>query len=50
MGFYKDIHIEMLEWQARGCSIEETYIYFKDYVTLEDVVRIFEGDFDEETA
>jgi hypothetical protein len=47
MGFYKDIHIEMLEWQARGCSVEETYIYFKDYVTLEDVVRIFAS---EETA
>ena len=41
MGFYKNIHIEIQEWQARGRSIEETYIYFKDYVTLEDVVRIF---------
>ena len=41
MGFYKNIHIEIQEWQARGCSIEETYIYFKDYVTFEDVVGIF---------
>ena len=50
MGFYKDIHIEMLEWRARGCSLDEIYIYFKDYVTYEDVVRIFAGDFDEETV
>jgi hypothetical protein len=41
MGFYKNIHIEIQEWQARGRSIEETYIYFKDYVTHEDVIRIF---------
>ena len=41
MGFYKNIYSEIQEWQARGCSIEETYIYFKDYVTFEDVVRIF---------
>ena len=43
MGFYKNIEIEIQEWQARGRSIEETYIYFKDYVTYEDVVRIFEN-------
>ena len=41
MGFYKNIEIEIMEWQARGRSIEDTYSYFKDYVTLEDVVRIF---------
>jgi len=41
MGFYKNIDIEIQEWQARGRSVEETYIYFKDYVTYEDVVRIF---------
>jgi len=41
MGFYKNIEIEIQEWQARGCGIEETYIYFKDYATYEDVVRIF---------
>jgi len=41
MGFFKDIHYEILEWQARGSSVEDTYIYFKDYVTYEDVVRIF---------
>jgi hypothetical protein len=50
MGFYKNIEIEILEWRARGRSIEDTYIYFKDYVTHEDVIRIFAGDLDEETA
>jgi hypothetical protein len=46
MSFYKNIYSEIQEWQARGRSIEDTYIYFKDYVTFEDVVRIFA----EETA
>jgi hypothetical protein len=41
MGLYKNIEIEIVEWQARGRSVEDTYIYFKDYVTYEDVVRIF---------
>ena len=41
MGSFKDIEIDIMEWQSRGCSIEDTYIYFKDYVTYEDVVRIF---------
>jgi hypothetical protein len=41
MGFYKNIEIEIQEWQARGRSIEETYIYFKDYATHEDIIRIF---------
>ena len=41
MGFYKNIDIEIQEWQARGRSVEETYIYLKDYATHEDVVRIF---------
>ena len=50
MGFFKDIEIEIMEWQARGCSINDTYIYFKDYVTLEDVERIFARDCDEETV
>ena len=50
MGFYKNIEIEIMEWQAQGRSIEDTYIYFKDYVTHEDVIRIFARDCDEETA
>ena len=48
MGFFKDIEIQIMEWQARGCSIDETYIYFKDYATREDVERIFARDCDEE--
>ena len=41
MGSFKDIEIDIMEWQSMGRSISETYIYFKDYVTYEDVVRIF---------
>jgi hypothetical protein len=40
MGFFKDIHLEIVDWLARGCTVEETYIYFKDYVTLEQVQAI----------
>jgi hypothetical protein len=42
MGSFKDIEIDIMEWQSLGRSIDETYIYFKDYVSYEDVVRIFE--------
>jgi len=48
MGFYKDIELEIMSWQALGRSQDETYIYFKDYVTQEDVARIFARDCDEE--
>jgi len=48
MGFMKDIHLEICEWFGRGCTVEETYIYFKDYVTYEDVQRIRDEDFDKE--
>jgi len=50
MGFYKNIEIEIMEWQARGRSVEETYIYFKDYATHEDIIRIFARNCDEETV
>jgi hypothetical protein len=50
MGFYKNIEIEIMEWQACGRNVEDTYIYFKDYVTHEDVIRIFFRNCDEETA
>ncbi len=46
VGFYKDIHIEIIEWLARGRSAEETYIYFKDYVTFEQVLTIAAGQYD----
>jgi len=50
MGFFKDIEIEIMEWQALGRTQAETYIYFKDYVTQEDVARIFDRNCDEETV
>ena len=50
MGFYKNIEIEIMAWQARGHSVEDTYIYSKDYATHEDVVRIFARDCDEATV
>jgi hypothetical protein len=48
MGFFKDIEIEIMEWQARGRTSLETYLYFKDYVSYDDVERIFARDCDEE--
>ena len=48
MGFFKDIEIEIMAWQDQGRSVQDTYIYFKDYVTLEDVARIFARECDEE--
>lgn len=48
MGFFKNIHIEILEWRARGRTIEETYIHFKDYITMEQLVEIFEDNYDVE--
>lgn len=48
MGFFKDIEIEIMEWQARGFTAYETYAYFKDYITYEDVVRIFARECDED--
>jgi hypothetical protein len=50
MGFFKDIHIEILEWKARGETIENTYIYFKDYIEIEDLVDIFEDNYDTEVV
>ena len=50
MGFFKNIEIEIMEWQARGRSLEETYIYFKDFVSYDDVARIFTRECDEETV
>ena len=46
MGFFKNIHLEILEWKARGRSIEDTYIYFKDYIEMSELVKIFEEDYD----
>ena len=50
MGFFKDIEIQIMEWQARGFNTYETYAYFKDYVSFEDVVRIFKRECDEDVV
>jgi len=41
MDFMIRTELEILDWKARGRSIEDTYIYFKDFVTVEDVLRLF---------
>jgi hypothetical protein len=46
MGYFKNIHLEILEWRAQGRSIEDTYIYFKDYIEMGELVKIFEDEFD----
>jgi hypothetical protein len=50
MGSFKHIETEIMHWQACGRTQEETYIYWKDYVTQEDVARIFARECDEETV
>jgi len=42
MGAFKRIYTEILEYKAEGRSIEDTYIYFKDYIEFEDLVNIWE--------
>jgi hypothetical protein len=46
MGFFKNIHIEIMEWRDCGRSIEDTYVYFKDYIEMKDLVKIFEDELD----
>lgn len=46
MGSFKHIETEIMHWQACGRTVEETYVYWKDYVTKEDVTRIFAQDYD----
>jgi hypothetical protein len=48
MGSFKHIETEIMHWQACGHTVEETYIYWKDYVTLEDVACIFARNCNEE--
>ena len=42
MGFYKDIDADIRAMVAAGYSLTNIYIYYKDYVSMEDVVRIVE--------
>ncbi len=46
MGYFSNLEIEILEWQSQGRTVDETYIYFKDYVSREEVERIFTQDCD----
>ena len=48
MGYFKNIHLEILDYKARGRSIEDTYIYFKDYIEMEDLVAVWEGECDQD--
>jgi hypothetical protein len=41
MGFYKDIDSDIRIMAQAGYTISNIYIYYKDYVTFEDVVRIY---------
>jgi len=50
MGSFKLIETEIMHWQACGRTVEETYVYFKDYVTQEDVARIFARERNTETV
>jgi hypothetical protein len=43
MGAFKNIHTEILDYKASGRSIEDTYIYFKDYIELEDLIAVWES-------
>jgi hypothetical protein len=42
MGAFNRIDQEIRDMFNRGYSITDVYIYFKDYVTVEDVARIYE--------
>lgn len=43
MGKFNQIHAEILSYKAAGRTIEDTYIYFKDYVEFEDLVAVWES-------
>jgi len=42
MGFYKDIDTDIRYMVRASYTVTNIYIYYKDYVTLEDVTRIYE--------
>jgi transcriptional regulator of NAD metabolism len=44
--FYKNIDSDIRTMIAAGYTLSNIYIYYKDYVSLEDVIRIH----DEETV
>ena len=42
MGNFSQIDADIRSMVHRGHTINDIYIYWKDYVSMEDVVRIFE--------
>lgn len=50
MGYFTHIETEIMHWQECGHTVDETYIYWKDYVSREEVERIFNRECDEETV
>jgi hypothetical protein len=42
MGKFSQIDLDIRSMIHRGHTVEDVYIYWKDYVSMEDVVRIFE--------
>ena len=42
MGKFNQIHADILYYKAQGRTIEDTYIYFKDYIEMEDLVAVWE--------
>ena len=43
MGAMKTIYTEILDFKAAGRTIEDTYIYFKDYIELDTLVAVWES-------
>lgn len=41
MGQFNRIDLEIRAMIRRGYSLNDIYIYFKDYITIEDVARIY---------
>jgi hypothetical protein len=40
MGAFNRMDLDIRAMINKGYTIEEVYIYYKDYISLEDVVRI----------
>ena len=38
-----DVRAEIIRMRRSGYSIEDTYIYVKDYITLEACVEVYES-------
>lgn len=38
-----NIQTEILRMKSTGYSIEDTYIYLKDYVSIETIIQHWEG-------